>query len=666
MIVMSANDISKAYGTDVILDRVSFHVESGDRVGIVGVNGAGKTTLLDIAAGGLESDSGNLFIPGDVTVGYLRQNDEFSGERTVRQEVTRIYSRFRVMEDDLHAMQTRISEMGARGETGTQTYQDLLARYGDLQERYSREGGFSYQSEQRGILSSMAFDESELDRPVSGFSGGERTRLALACLLMEKPDLLLLDEPTNHLDIGMLKWLEQFLRQYQGTVVMVSHDRYFLDQLCTKIFEIERGRLTVYKGNYTEYARKKKEQRQADLRAYNKQQTEIRRQEDMIRRFRQHGTEHLAKRAASREKRLAQIDRIERPEAELSSMKIRFHQDYETGTDVLYGEDLAKSFGTGEDRKDLFEHVSFDIKKGERICIVGQNGIGKTTLLRMILGETQPTAGYLRVGHNVKFGYYDQRQEQLDESKTVIEEVHDDYRLYKDSEIRGFLGRFLFSREQVFNEVGSLSGGEKARLALLKLMLSGANVLLLDEPTNHLDIASKEVFEEALIDYPGTVLAVSHDRYFLNRVATKIFELSRDGIRRFEGGYDYYEEKKASIDSTKQYVSGLSQQKPAKDAEARPPGDAETDREDEAPGMSAAEERRLKKQKEAEERRRERKIQSLEDEIEQLEETIDEIQKKMCEPSVLSDSAALTRLNGELQEHQTRLDEAYEEWGSLS
>ena len=562
MIVLSAQEITKAYGTDTILDRVSFRVDQGDRIGIVGANGAGKTTLLEILAGRDRADSGTSYLSAGMTMGYLRQNDTFRDDRTVLEEVAEIYEPFRKMEEEIAALTQRIAELGAAGtDPEDPEYRKVMARYGTLQETFERRGGFSYKSEMRGILNSMAFGEETFGKPIRSLSGGERTRLALACLLMKKPDLLMLDEPTNHLDIGMLKWLEQFLRAYSGTVIMVSHDRYFLDQLCTGIFELEHGRMTCWRGNYTAYAEKKRQQREADLRAYRKQQDEIRRQEEMIRRFKGHGTEHLAKRAASREKKLASMERLDRPEAEAGSIHMRFSQDFKSGTDVLFGEGLTQSFREEDGGvRTLYENVDFDIKSGDRICIVGPNGIGKTTLLRIMIGDQVPTGGYLKVGHNVTFGYYDQRQQQLDPRNTVLEEVHDSYRLYKDSEIRSFLGRFLFRGDSVFTLVGDLSGGEKARLALLKLMLSGANVLVLDEPTNHLDIASKEVFEDALLDYPGTVIAVSHDRYFLNRVATKIFELGRGGITRFEGGYDYYEEKRVSIASGRQYLNQMGAQ----------------------------------------------------------------------------------------------------------
>ncbi|WP_251616341.1 ribosomal protection-like ABC-F family protein [Senimuribacter intestinalis] len=647
MIVLSAKDITKTYGVDTILEGVSFHINEGDRVGIVGANGAGKTTLLNILSGELSADGGQFFLSQSATIGYLKQKNNFDTESTVLEEVRKIFKPIEEMEQELTELSVKISEMGASAGC-------VMNQYAKLQDAFANEGGYAYKSEMYGILNSMAFGSEYYDKKISTLSGGERTRLALACLLLEKPDILFLDEPTNHLDIGTLKWLEQYLKGYKGTIVMVSHDRYFLDQMTNRIFEVSHHKLRCYDGNYSAFAEKKRALREAEMRAYNKQQTEIRRQEDMIRRFKERGTEKLAKRAASREKRLEHLERLERPEAEQGKMKIRFRQEYQSGNDVLYGENLAKSFGFGASRKDLFANVNFDIKRGERICIVGPNGVGKTTLLRILMEELSPSDGYLKIGHNVAFGYYDQGQLLLDDSATVMDEVHDSYRLYKDAEIRSILGRFLFKNDQVFLQVGSLSGGEKARLALLKLMMSGANVLILDEPTNHLDIDSKEVFEEALLDYPGTIIVVSHDRYFLNKIPTRILELEKTGLTEYLGTYDYYVEKKASLESGKKYLKEMSHK------EAQPVLNKEEDQK-----LSAAEERALKKKQEAEERRIAREKERLEVLIAKLENAISENELKMCDEANLTNHQYLAELTEENEKYQAELADAYEKWMEL-
>ena len=659
MIVLSAKDITKSYGVDVILDKISFHINEGDRVGIVGANGAGKTTLLNILSGELQADEGQFFLSQSSTIGYLKQKNNFDSDSTVLEEVEKIFKPIADMEQEMTELSLQIGELGAAAGC-------LMNRYAQLQDTFKNQGGYSYKSEMTGILNSMAFGEEYYDKKISTLSGGERTRLALACLLLEKPDILFLDEPTNHLDIGTLKWLEQYLKSYKGTIVMVSHDRYFLDQMTNRIFEVEHHRLKCYEGNYSQFAEKKKALREAEMRAYNKQQTEIRRQEDMIRRFKERGTEKLAKRAASREKRLEHMERLQRPEAETGKMKIRFRQEYQSGNDVLLGENLAKSFGFGVSRRELFSHVSFDIKRGERICIVGPNGVGKTTLLRILMEEISPTEGYLKIGHNVKFGYYDQGQMLLNDAATVIDEVHDSYRLYKDAEIRAILGRFLFKNDQVFLQVGSLSGGEKARLALLKLRMSGANVLVLDEPTNHLDIDSKEVFEEALLDYPGTVIVVSHDRYFLNRIPTRILELQKDGLTEYLGKYDYYVEKKAALESGKKYLKELGSSAGSvsvgtSQETGRTAGSDEALAGEEKP-LNAAEERALKKQKEAKERRAAREKEKLENLIQQCEQSIAENEAEMCREENLSNHQYLTELDKKNAELRVKLDEAYEKW----
>lgn len=649
MIILSAKDISKSYGVDVILNNVSFHVNEGDRVGIVGPNGAGKSTLLKILTGELSSDGGDFFVNQDTTIGYLRQVDNFQSDKTVLEEVYSIFAHVEKLEADMLKLSNEIAELDH--EKDAEKVEKLLHTYDAMHEKYKAEGGYSYKSEIKGILNSMAFTEEYFNKKIDMLSGGERTRLSLACLLLKKPNLLFLDEPTNHLDIGTLKWLEQYLKGYKGTLMIVSHDRYFLDQTVNRIFEVDHHRLDIYEGNYTEYAEKKRFKREEEIRQYNAQQREIAKQEEMIRRFKQHGTEKLAKRAASREKRLDQMERIEKPEAEKGKMKIRFKENFQSGKDVIFAENLGKSFGYGAYKTELFESVNMDIKRGEKICILGPNGVGKTTLLKIIMQQLEPNEGYLKLGHNVEIAYYDQTQSMLNENLTVIDEVHESYRLYKESEIRGILGRFMFKDEMVFLPVRALSGGEKARLALLKLMMSGANVLILDEPTNHLDIESKEVFEDALMEFPGTVIVVSHDRYFLSKVPSRILELTRTGVNEYLGKYDYYQEKKAQLASGKAYLQEMGESAKVRE-EAK-----ET-----ASGLSASEERRLKKEAETKRRRLEREKKKLEDDIENAETRCTEIEELMCTEEVVFDHKKLAELSDELTSLKDELQEMYEKW----
>ena len=660
MIILSAKNLSKVYGTDVILEKVSFHINEGDRIGIVGKNGAGKSTLLNLLTGELSCDDGEFFVSQNTRIGYLKQRENFRSDRTVLEEVTEIFRPLLNMEKEMEETASRLEALTDGKHADREAERDqLIARQADLHEEYYRRGGETFRSEIRGILNSMAFGPEFYEKPVGSLSGGERTRLALAALLLEKPDLLMLDEPTNHLDIGTLKWLEQYLSGYKGTIVVVSHDRYFLNQIVNRVFEVENHHLTCYDGNYDAFAEQKRMRREADLRAYNNQQREIARQEEMIRRFKERGTEKLAKRAQSREKRLENLERLERPEAEGGRMKIRFRQNFQSGNDVLQAEGLEKHFGHGADRKDLSSGVDFDIKRGERICIVGPNGVGKTTLLRILLGEITPSGGHLKIGHNVAFGYYDQGQLLLNDHNTVLEELKESYRLYSDTEMRSILGRFLFRGEDVFLQVGSLSGGEKARLSLLKLMLSGANTLVLDEPTNHLDIDSKEVFEEALLEFPGTVIVVSHDRYFLQKIPTRILELEPDGLREYLGRYDYYLEKKAQLGSGKQYLEQMGKSAEGSSAEKTAGTSGSSVQ------LDAAAQRQLNKIREAEERRRKRKLEELENQISTLESEIAQMEEEMVRPENAADYQRLARLGEDVSAKKILLDGLYSQWAEL-
>ncbi len=640
MIVLSASNLTKVYGTDVILEGADFHVNNGDRIGLVGRNGAGKTTLLNMITGELTPDDGQVFVPADLKIGYLKQRDNFKSDDTVIEAINRIFEPLQKLEEEI----ARAADMIAQNPHD----ESLINRLDQLNQRYERQGGYTYKSEVTGILNSMAFNEDFYDKKIDTLSGGERTRLALAALLLEKPDLLILDEPTNHLDIGMLKWLEQYLASYKGSIIIVSHDRYFLDRCTSRIFEIEHHKLKAYDGNYSAFAEKKRQLREAELRAYSNQQREIARQEAMIRRMKERGTEKLAKRAQSREKRLEHVQKLDAPKIQEGKIKISFNQDFQSGSDVITADNLSKSFGFGKDRRLLFENVNMDIKRGEKICIVGPNGVGKTTLLKIILQGLQPDEGRLKIGHNVTFGYYDQGQQLLNPSNTVLGEMKETYRMYTDTQMRSLLGRFLFKNDDVFLKVQDLSGGEKARLALLKLMLGGANTLLLDEPTNHMDIESKEVFEEALSEFPGTAIVISHDRYFLQKIPDRILELTSEGITEYLGKYDYYVEKKEQISSGKKYLAEMSGSKSDEKSKTS---------EDE---LSSEERRRLNKQIEAQQRRAAREKQALEEQLIRFEEEIKDIETKMCSEENISDYELLEQLGKELEELKSRYEEAFE------
>jgi len=601
MSLITVSKLDKFYGITPILQGVSFHINKGDKIGIVGANGAGKSTLLKILTGEISADEGSIFLDKSASIGYLKQMDQFPGGGTVLEEVLKNSARFNLPD-------------GANPEKWA-----------------------------KGILSSLSFGEDYLSKNVGLLSGGERTRLALAAMLLENPDIMILDEPTNHLDIGSLKWLEQYLKNYKGTLIIISHDRYLLDKLVNRIFEIENHKLTAYEGNYSTYLEKKRVKYEQDLKHYEKQQEEIRRQEDMIRMMKGHNTEHLVKRAQSREKRLAMVDRLEKPELFNSKIKLSFKEAVQTGNDVLFAEGLSKSYGAQK----LFDGVNLDIKRGDRVCIVGANGIGKTTLLKILLEKERADCGYFRLGQNVIPGYYDQQQEFLHKDKTVLDELHSMYIKYDQTELRALLGRFLFTGEDVFKTVGQLSGGEKARLALLELMMSGANLLIMDEPTNHLDIKAMEVIEDALLSFPGTLIIVSHDRYLLKKIPTYILELSQDGMTSFLGNYDYYEEKSSSLGSAKSYIKNLGTSQSATDAVVK---------------LSAKEEREANKAAAAAEKKAAKAMENLEKEIAKTEAEISRLEAELCNPSNFSNTAKCQELSSMLNAAKEHVDALYEQW----
>jgi ATP-binding cassette subfamily F protein 3 len=654
MIVLSAKNLTKAFGTEVVLDNVSFHVNQGDRVGIIGANGAGKTTLLNILTGESGFDEGDFFIAPELARGYLKQSGGFDPESTVGEEMLRVFSELTDMESEMERLSQEIALAARQGEEAGR----LLDAYDKVSEVYRARGGFGFRSEINGVLSSMAFGEAEIGKKTGLLSGGERTRLALAALLLRKPGLLLLDEPTNHLDIGTLSWLEQYLKNYVGTVVLISHDRYFLDQTVNRIFEMENHRLSVYEGNYSTFLEKKRAGAEAEYGRYERQQQEIKRQEEMIRRFKQHGTEKLANRAKSREKLLERVTRLEKPTRPGEGMKLAFRQKFKSGHDALHAEGLAKGFGRPPERRELFRGVDLDLKSGEHVCMVGANGVGKTTLLRIVTGDEVPDEGWLRLGHNTLIGYYDQEQEGLDRDKTVLDEMTGSFRGYSDTQMRSMLGAFLFSGDAAFQRISTLSGGERARLSLLKLMLSGANLLLLDEPTNHLDIVSKELFEEALEAFPGTALIISHDRYLLRRIPSRIVELTAEGLVGYLGNYDYYLEKKESLGSGKRYLSEMA----ASRAGGGEGGSSEEVGAGAGSWSAAAELRARNKEAQKERRRRERELAALEARIGELEEEIKEVEGLMTAEEALSDHVLLAAHDERLRALKPELAALYEAW----
>lgn len=549
------------------------------------------------------------------------------------------------MEKKLERLQLAIADHES------ESFERDLEEYTRLIEEYERKGGYTYKSELGAMLTHMGFDEEAQNKEISKLSGGERTRLALSCLLLSKPDVLMLDEPTNHLDLHMLEWLEAYLDNYKGTIMVVSHDRYFLDRITNKIFDLGGGTLEAYTGNYSTFLVKREEHLEAMRREYEKQQAEIARQEDMIRRFRQHGTEHLAKRAASREKRLAMMEIKEKPKLKQNRMKLSFEADFKSGGEVIEAEDLSKSYGS----RKLFDNAGLLIRKGERVCIIGDNGIGKTTLLKILMGLEKPDNGYLRIGYNVNFGYYDQGQLLLDENETVLGEMKNAYHLYTDTEMRSLLGRFLFTGDDVFKQVKDLSGGEKAKLSLLKLMLSGANTLVLDEPTNHLDIESKEIVEEALMEFEGTLLIVSHDRYLLNTIPDRILELTEHGLVEYKGKFDYYLEKSGRSVSRSETEATAVTAKSGRD-ELELTRKLVTDSEAE---------RKAKKQNEAEERRRQRRAESVENRIHEIETELADIQDEMSLPENAANPEWMHEKASKMAELEAEVTVLYDEWMEL-
>ena len=639
--ILSCQGICKSFGEKVILNDASFHIEEREKAALIGNNGAGKTTLLRIIMEEISADSGQVILMKDKKIGYLAQYQEIKGHRTIYEELLSTKQYIIDMEDRMRAAEIQMKH--ASGEE----LERLMNTYTRLTHEFELENGYAYKSELMGVLKGLGFTEEDFNKQIETLSGGQKTRVALGKLLISKPDILLLDEPTNHLDMESISWLETYLLNYPGAVFIVSHDRYFLDKVVTKVIEIDAGQVRMYSGNYSAYAEKKAQLRDAQYKAYLNQQREIKHQEAVIVRLKSFNREKSIRRAESREKMLGKIQRIEKPTEVQSQMRLSLEPRVISGNDVLTVEELSKSFP----EQTLFTDISFQIKRGERVALIGNNGTGKTTMLKILNDLIPADSGTFTLGSKVQIGYYDQEHHVLHPEKTIFEEISDTYPTLTETEIRNMLAAFLFTNDDVFKLISSLSGGERGRVSLAKLMLSEANFLILDEPTNHLDIASKEILEEALNSYTGTVLYVSHDRYFINQTATRILELTNQAVVNYIGDYDYYLEKKEEL--TEKYA-------PIQQTE-------ETTSDEAAP---AASEGKLTWQQQKEEQARKRKqeaeLKKTEQRIEELETRDKEIDETLILPDVCTNVGRCAELSREKDKIQAELEELYEKWETLA
>ena len=655
--ILSVNNIDKSFNEVPVLSNVSFHIEDYEKAAIVGINGAGKTTLLRIIMGELSADNGTVTVSHDKSIGYLSQHEAVSGENTIYDELLSVKQDIIDLERKMRSVEMQMKS------ASEDTLKGLMDTYSALTHAFESSNGYAYKSELTGVLKGLGFTEAEFTRTVSTLSGGQKTRVALGKLLLLKPDLIILDEPTNHLDMSSITWLETYLKSYKGAVMIVSHDRFFLDRIATKIIELDNTKATVFAGSYSDYAVKKEALRTAQYNAYMKQQQDIRHQEAVIEKLKSFNREKSIRRAESREKMLGKIEVIDKPVDVRADMHLKLEPKFASGNDVLHVEELSKSFGA----LTLFEHLGFDIKKGEHVAIIGDNGTGKTTILKIINELLSPDAGEIQIGTNVQIGYYDQEHHVLHMDKTLFEEISDDYPTLTNTEIRNTLAAFLFTGEDVFKQIKSLSGGERGRVSLAKLMLSEANFLILDEPTNHLDIMSKEILEDALNAYTGTVLYVSHDRYFINKTASRILDLNRKRLTSYLGNYDYYLEKKdeqlalidAAADGTSASISDA-----ARNAGANSQASLSADSYSQSVGTK--QDWQAQKELQALQRKKENELKKCEERIEQLETRNEEIDTLMASPEVCTDVAKLQELNKEKEINDAELAVLYEKWEQLS
>lgn len=668
--ILACNNISKSFGTSLILDKVSFHVNEREKVAIVGINGAGKSTLFKIIMNELSADDGDVIFAKGCSVGYLAQHQDLSTDSTIYEEVLSIKADIIRMEEQIRSL-----ELEMKSVTGEELDR-LLNTYTRLTHEFELKNGYAYKSEVIGVLKGLGFTEDEFDKKVSTLSGGQKTRVSLGKLLLSNPDLILLDEPTNHLDMESIAWLETFLVNYNGSIVVIAHDRYFLNKVVSKVIEIENTKATVFEGNYTDYATKKEQMRDIMIHHYLNQQKEIKHQEEVIAKLKSFNREKSIKRAESREKMLNKIDRLEKPVDVNAEMHIQLEPNITSGNDVLTVKGLKKSFGNNL----LFQDLDFEIKRGEKIAIIGNNGTGKTTILKIINQIIQEDAGEIKLGAKVHIGYYDQEHHVLSMEKTIFDEIQDTYPHMDNTKVRNVLAAFLFTGDDVFKRVKDISGGERGRVSLAKLMLSDANFLILDEPTNHLDIVSKEILENAIKNYSGTVLYVSHDRYFINRTATRILDLTHGKLLNYIGNYDYYLEKKpeverqhlgftsssvgnvssqATIGKQNSILSGLNVSQSSISTEA-------------SQNIYESQESETKldwkqqKEEQARIRKRQNDLKKVEEEIHKLENRDEELNELLMDEAVFTDPSKLIALNKEKKEVEERLEELMMQWEELA
>lgn len=639
-LVLSTANISKSFAGETLIEDADILINEGEKAALVGINGSGKTTFLKIVAGEMSPDSGIVTFAKNTSFAYLKQINNIDTDLTIEEELTTVIKPILDIEERFLKLQEEISKANEK------ELDALYAEYDRLQHALELNDAYMAKSKLTGILKGLGFIEEEFSRKVSTLSGGQKTRVYLAKILLTEPDIILLDEPTNHLDLSSIEWLESYLNNYKKAVLIVSHDRYFLDKIVTKVIDIDNKKVETYNGNYTEFIKKKKELKESAMRAYLNREAQIKRQEEVIEKLKSFNREKSVKRAESRQKALDRIERIDKPTEERSDMDLFFSQSIESGKDVLHIEGLSKSF----DHRKLFENVNIDVKRGEHIAILGDNGTGKTTLLKILNNLTEPDSGYIRFGTNVSIAYYDQEHQVLDRNKTIFDEIHDEHTDMNNTEVRNVLASFLFTGDEVFKPISSLSGGERGRVSLAKIMLSTANLIILDEPTNHLDITSKEILENAIREFEGTVIYVSHDRYFINQTATRILYLKDNKFYNYIGNYDYYLEKKSDVESSFIYAT-------EEDDTAKSDDNSESDTK--LNWKSAKEDRaKLKKRQNA--------IKRCEDKISILEKDLSDIEEEFLKEENQSDAVKLHALQLKKEEIEPELEELYSLWEELS